>query len=69
MKAYRIVQPWGRDKVNESTVVRTCGTIEAAFNELDRMVAEMIRTGSPSDAVELIVLDSDGRIVRRPNAS
>jgi hypothetical protein len=28
----------------------------------------MVRTGAPSDAVELIVVDADGEIVRRPDA-
>jgi hypothetical protein len=28
----------------------------------------MVRTGAPSDAVELIVVDGTGRIVQRPEA-
>jgi hypothetical protein len=66
---YRIVQPWGPDKANQATVVTERDTIDAAFAEIDRMTAQMIKVGSPSDAVELIVVDDAGRIVRRPHAS
>ncbi len=41
-------------------------TVAEAFAELDRLSAQMVRTGAPSDAVELIVVDQDDRIVKRP---
>ena len=34
-----------------------------------RRPSEMVRTGAPSDAVELIVIDASGRIVMRPHAN
>lgn len=66
---YRVVQPWGPDKASQSTVVTERDTIEAAFAEIDRIAGQMVSTGSPSNAIELIVIDEAGRIVRRPNAS
>jgi hypothetical protein len=64
---YRIVQPWGPDKARQSTVVTERDTIEAAFAEIDRIATQMVTTGSPSDAIELIMVDETGRIVRRPH--
>ena len=61
--------PWGTDKANQSTVVTQRDTIESAFAEIDRMAAQMLKTGCPSDTVELIVVDEAGCIVRRPHAS
>ena len=33
-----------------------------------QLSSEMVRTGAPSDAVELIVVDQDGRVGRRQDA-
>ena len=66
---YRIVQPWGLDGARQSTVLTERDTIKAAFAEIDRIAAQMVTTGSPSDAIELIVIDEGGRIVLRPNTS
>jgi hypothetical protein len=64
--AFRVVQPWGQDKVRQSTWLSEHETAEAAFREIDRLASEMSRTGVPSDAIELVVLDVDGkRIVSR----
>ena len=43
-------------------------TAAEAFAEIDRLSAQMVRTGAPSDAIELIVVDVAGRIVKRPDA-
>jgi len=43
-------------------------TAAAAFAEIDRLASEMVRTGAPSNAIELIVVDQAGEIVRRPGA-
>jgi len=66
---YRIVQPWGPDRATQSTVVTERDTMEAAFAEIDRMAAQMLTNGCPSNTVELIAIDEAGRIVRRPHAS
>jgi hypothetical protein len=63
------VQPWGAEKAKQSTAVTTRETVEAAFAEIDRMAAQMLKTGCPSDTVELIVVDEAGRIIRRPGTS
>jgi hypothetical protein len=65
---YGVVQPYGRDPVRESTLVSVHPTADAAFNEIERLSAQMTRTGAPSDAVELLVVDFEQqRVVRRRN--
>jgi hypothetical protein len=54
---FRVVQPFGRDKARESTTISEHTTAADAFAEIDRLSAEMVRTGAPSDAVELRVVD------------
>ena len=62
----RVVQPWGPDKARQATLVGDGhATAAEAFAEIDRLAAEMMRTGAPSDAVQLVVVDVDGRQVRR----
>jgi hypothetical protein len=65
---FRVVQPWGPDKGRQSTLVSEHATAAPAFEEIDRLASQMTRTGAPSDAVELVVVDTDGRLIRRPNA-
>ena len=65
---FRIVQPYGRDVARESTIVSEHPTAAAAFAEIDRLSGRMRRTGAPSDAVQLVVLDANGEIVRRLGA-
>jgi hypothetical protein len=57
------------DKARQSTTVRTFETVESAFAELDRLAGRMLEAGTPRDAIEFVVVDQDGQIVRRPNAS
>ena len=66
---FRIVKPWGPDKVLQGTVISEHATAAEAFREIDRRSSEMARTGAPSDAVELLVVDATGRPVSRPGAS
>jgi hypothetical protein len=63
-----IVQPWGRDKARQAARISEHDTVAEAFAEIDRMAAQMIRTGGRSDAVELLVVDAEGQIVSRPDA-
>ena len=65
---YRVVQPYGVDKARESTLIAERATVAEAFAEIDRLSAQMVRTGAPSDAIELIVIDAGGQIVPRPRA-
>ena len=65
---YRVVQPWGPDKVRQTTVISEHHTIEGAFEEIDGFAHQMIRSGVFGNAVELFVLDAQDRVVARPNA-
>ena len=67
-KTVRIVQPYGRDESREATLVSEHPTAADAFAELDRLADQMVRTGVSPDAVRLIVVDDEGRVVRRPGA-
>ena len=60
-----VVQPYGRDEARDATIVYEARTAEEAFAEIDRLASQMVRTGAPSDAVELLVVDQDSRIIRR----
>jgi hypothetical protein len=64
-RPYRVVQPWGRDKARQATLVSEHATAHEAFEEIDRLADRLIKSGAPSDAVELLVVDHDGRIVTR----
>lgn len=61
-----IVQPWGPNKARQATLISEPATVTEAFREIDRLASEMVRTGAPSDAVALLVVDPQHRIVRRP---
>ena len=63
-RLFRVVQPWGPDKARQSTLISEHATATEAFREIDRFASEMIRTGAPSDAVELVVVDLDDHVVR-----
>ena len=57
--AFRVVQPWGKDKIRQSTWLSEHETVEGAFGEIDRLASQMSRTGVPGDAIELVVIDLD----------
>jgi hypothetical protein len=64
---YRIVQPWGKDKVRQATTISRHRTAAAAFRTIDRLADEMLRLNVASDAIELLVVDAADRIVQRSN--
>ena len=64
---FSVMQPWGPDKGRQATLVSEHATVEA-FDAIDQLSAEMVRTGAPSNAVELIVVNADDRVVPRPGA-
>ena len=68
-KRFRVVQPWGPDKAVQTTLISEHTTVAEAFAEIDHLAAQMVRTGAPSDAVELLVIDPTGRPVSRPGAN
>ncbi len=65
---YRVVQPWGRDKARQATIVSEHHTSKAAFSAIDRVAAQAARNGVNTEHVELLVVDAQGRILRRPDA-
>jgi hypothetical protein len=68
-RRHRVVQPYGPNIGNQSTVISEHTTVADAFAEIDRLSAQMVRTGAPSDAIELLVVDSQGRQVIRPRVN
>ena len=66
---FKVVQPWGKDKAREASILSEHQNEREAFAEIDRLSAEMVRTGAPSDAIELVVVDATGGIIRRPNVN
>jgi hypothetical protein len=65
---FRIVQPYGRDVGRESTTISEHASVTDAFAEIDRLAAEMMRTGARLETVTLFVVDATGAIVTRPGA-
>ena len=63
---YLVVQPWG-DRAGEWTLIDTRSTVRDAFAALDALSAQMVRTGAPSDAVKLTVVDAAGARAARPD--
>ena len=65
--SYRVVQPYGV-RVGEWTVLSEHSSAQEAFEAIDHLSDRMVRTGAPSDAIELIVVDKHGVAVSRPDA-
>lgn len=60
---FLVVQPFGKDRARESTIISGHHTAAEAFAEIDRLSSEMARTGAPSNAIELLVVDAERPIV------
>lgn len=60
MSNFRVVQPGGLDRGRQATLISEHESITAAFEHIDRLVAQMKRTGARTDAIELIVTDGEG---------
>ena len=39
---YYLVEPWGRDKYRQASLLSTAGTVQEVYAELDRMVARLV---------------------------
>jgi hypothetical protein len=46
------------DKTRQATLISEHSTAVEASREIDRLAAQMVRTGAPNDAVELVVVDA-----------
>jgi hypothetical protein len=62
-----VVQPYGV-RVGEWTLISEHQSAREAFEAIDAVSARMVRTGAPSDAIQLIVVDKHGVAVSRPDA-
>jgi hypothetical protein len=63
---FRVVQPWGRNVAEQSTILSEHPSVAEAFQEIDRLSERMVRTGARTDAIELVVVDAEGNVVSRP---
>lgn len=63
---WRVVQPWGRDRGRQATVVSEHASAAEAFAHIDRLAVQMVRTGAPADSVALVVVDDAGNLIDRP---
>ena len=62
---YRLVQPYGK-RPHEATVISEHDSPLTAYAAFDSMIATIVRTGAPKDAVEMHVVDEGGFPVSRP---
>lgn len=65
---FYLVQPYGRDRTREATIVSGHETVEAAYAELDRLAARLHGHGLAGDVVELTVVDEERQPIPRPGA-
>jgi hypothetical protein len=63
--SYHVVQPYGV-RVGEWTLLSEHESAQEAFAAIDRLSERMLRTGAPSDAIEVMVVDEQGVTVARP---
>ena len=59
MARFLVVQPHGRDKGREATVIYEAVTADAGFAEIDRLAEQMKMTGARPDSMELLVVDEN----------
>jgi hypothetical protein len=62
---YRVIQRWGPNLVRHSTVLSEYSRRAAAFADMDRRVEIHVEAGFLADALQLLVIDGDGRPVQR----
>lgn len=62
---YYVVQPWGRDKYREASIVSMHQTAEEAYDELDVLVEVMSRSLGSGDRFEAYVVDEQLQPVPR----
>ena len=69
MPSFRAVQPWGKDKARQATALsEEHASAVAAFDAVERLRAQMVKTGAHAEAIELVVVDGEGRILRSRDA-
>ncbi len=66
--SYYLVEPWGRDKYRQATVLFTATTTLAVYAQCERLVARLIEQGIDPATFEWHVVDDDRKPVARPGA-
>jgi hypothetical protein len=50
----------------ESTTINEHATVAEAFAEIERLVAQVLRTGGKPETITLLLVDAAGSVVTRP---
>ena len=48
---YRVVQPWGKDRGRQATILSEHATVADPFRAIEVQKAQMRRTGAPTDTI------------------
>lgn len=65
---FYIIEPWGRDKYREASIIFRAATVDDAYVELDRLVARLQSFRIDPSTFEWYVVDEAYRPVKRPGA-
>ena len=63
---FRVVQLWGPDDARQGTAQSEHKTVAEAFAALDSVAIDVAQTSVSGDAIELVVVDEQGKVVARP---
>ena len=63
---FLLVQPWGKDRNREATVVEIHETVTDAYAALDKIAERLQRNGLPGDELEMHIVDDQRQPVARP---
>jgi hypothetical protein len=64
---FRVIQRWGPNLARHSTVLGEYSKRAIAFADLDQRIALLVEAGAVADALQMLVIDRDGRQVQRPS--
>jgi hypothetical protein len=53
-----------KGQVRQASVLNEHATAAAAFDEVERLRAQIVRTGAHGQAIELLVVNDEGRTLR-----
>jgi hypothetical protein len=60
---FRVVQPWGPNLARHSTVLTEHPSLTGAVDEIHRRRETLIEAGALAEAIKLLVIDGEGRVV------
>ena len=63
---YFLVQPWGRDRYREATIVGIHRSVTGAYEALDAIAEKLQRDRAPEGYLEVYVVDEERQPVTRP---